>query len=162
MESHSSNCYQQPLPFSMKGFKKPAKPATAGNIPSSIYVVQKFGVPLSYMRYALSNIWNIHTAHGLQSKMLPAIQPTDVVTAYLVQWDTSYALKQAAKGFITRDGLDYVVIYHGCTRRGLAIYSKTLLSFRVAAAGYDTVPTVLIKPYYQTDVHATFTQEIGE
>lgn len=156
--SYGPNNFQ---PATLKGLRK--LPVEAAGVPSSIYVIKKYGVPLSYMRFAVANIWNIREAHAFTSKLLPDVTPEEVVHSHLVRWDTSYALKQASKGYITRDGIDYVVMYHGATRRAMAQYSKVLLSFRYAATGYDVLPTVLIKPYYQTPADAAgWTDEIGE
>lgn len=132
----------------LTGFNK--KTLETKGVPSSIYVVQKYGVPLSFMRFAVANLWNIQEANSFKSHLREGVTSEDVVQSFLLRWDTSYALREASKGYISRDGIDYVVMYHGATRRALTQYSKALLSFRVAASGYDVQPTVLIKPYYQT------------
>lgn len=136
---------QQPV---LAGYKKPAVGVT--KMPPSIYVVKHYGIPLSWMRAAMVQQWNIQWCVEDNSQLADGVTANDVVSSFLHKWDSKYAYDQASKGYITKDGKQYLVVYHGVTRRQLQNYEKVLLSFRCAAPEYELAPMVLIKPFYTT------------
>lgn len=108
---------------------------------SAIYCQQQFGVSKNYLRFVLLNIFNPSASLG---EKLPA------VLSYhkLIRGYVSKTLESAGKGYIVRDGIKFIVVYHGCTRASCKYHSTLLLSFRAAHEAYDLPAYVLIKPYY--------------
>lgn len=130
----------------LAGYRKPATGVT--KMPPSIFVVKHYGIPLSWMRAAMLQQWNIDVSVSNNKDKHSNVPTNYVVTSFLHKWESKYAFDQASKGYITKDGKQFLVVYHGVTRRQLQNYSHVLLSFRCAAPEYELAPMVLIKPYY--------------
>ena len=103
---------------------------------SSIDAYKKYGVLKSQARFAVINVLNLYRNYR------------SILSYYkCLHWTPAYTLESMKNGTITRDGITFTVVFHGCTRYDITKAKEVLLSFRAVKPEYDLVPYVLVKPY---------------
>lgn len=137
----------------------PSKANNYAPVPASIQAITMYGVPLSYLRCAILNVWNLHKSPTLLSSLLADTTPDDIVSMKLHKRNVSEVLKASATGIIKHLDVEYVVVYHGCTRQSLSKHIKCLLSFRQPAPEYQLGNYVLVKPYLTDEDSNTIAEE---
>lgn len=102
---------------------------------NSAQLTQKYGVTRSVIHHVATNNFAISLFYA------------DCFRTYkLLYWDAQYLLSRVRDGLLEQDGVEYLVIYHRCTRGNVlaAKGSQVALSFRTAKRDFGLVPYVLV------------------
>jgi hypothetical protein len=96
---------------------------------------KKFGIPPSIIHHIAVNNFVVHPNY------------VDCFSKYfLLYWEGQYIVRECKDGQIRKDGVDYLVIYHNCTR-GMILndpYSQYACSFREPQPEFGLCAYVLI------------------
>ena len=108
-------------------------------IPKSIEVTQKYGVPPSVLLSFLQTKFSIPISHQ------------HLLRSYFIRyWSKDYLLKEleTGHGMLTRDNIQFLAIFHDCTRGKILTSSEdqVCLSFRAPLPEYNLPAYVLISP----------------
>lgn len=109
------------------------------------YVYAKYGVNRGDISHILLNIFNINDECRICYQKA-------IKEMYLLKWETAFLSKKikfnrTLGNIISRNGINYKVVYYKTNSTDISKYKKCLLSFRELHEDVGLPPVVLIKPY---------------